>query len=202
METINSEIWKDVPTFEGFYFVSSFGRIKNKKGKIKKQFTNNTGYPRVCLSKCGYYRHFLTHVLVAEAFIGSIDEKTVNHKNGIKTDNSISNLEIITMKENIQHAIDNNLYHRKILSEEEKTNILHDFKNGMTLRGIAKKNNLTSHYLNSRMNLFRIKDNKFPIQINSNTYKILKKYSKQNSLLMYIVVDKILNDWIKSNIIK
>lgn len=68
------------------------------------------GYYQVTLYKAGYKEKFLVHVLVAEAYIPNpLNKPFVNHKNGVKTDNSVENLEWVTHKENMQHAFTNNL---------------------------------------------------------------------------------------------
>lgn len=65
-----------------------------------------TGYFSAALRRNGACHYFLVHRLVAEAFISNPGDKpTVNHKNGIKTDNRVENLEWATVQENNIHAI-------------------------------------------------------------------------------------------------
>lgn len=109
------EIWKDIRGYEGLYQVSNLGRVKSlawpchhKKSKILKPFNNGRGYSVVCLYTVDAkkkVKKFLVHRLVADAFIPNPNKKTdVNHKSGIKTDNSVSNLEWATKSENMRHA--------------------------------------------------------------------------------------------------
>ncbi len=66
---------------------------------------SKTGYLQVNLYRAGRPVHFYVHRLVADAFLGPIKPGlVVNHKNGIKTDNRASNLEITTVEENLRHA--------------------------------------------------------------------------------------------------
>jgi hypothetical protein len=114
-----SEIWKDVPSFTGILQVSNLGRIKrlakyrNTKSngkaympdKILKQSISTYGYYKICISIDNNRHDLLAHRLIAEAFIPNPDVKhQINHINGIKTDNSIDNLEWVSCKENIKHA--------------------------------------------------------------------------------------------------
>lgn len=106
-----NEKWRDTK-YHG-YRISSFGRIEGpgngKQGrKIMKLSPNHDGYYRVSMKVGGRKIARFVHGLVAEAFIGEKpNEKiTVNHKNGIKNDNRVENLEYMTVKENIHHARD------------------------------------------------------------------------------------------------
>lgn len=102
------EIWK--PILENKYMVSNLGRIRslykiledNVHIKIIKPKLKRNGYYQVQLGGGNY---FTVHRLVAMAFIPNPENKTtVNHKNGIKTDNRVENLEWNTMLENNIHA--------------------------------------------------------------------------------------------------
>ena len=109
------ETWKDIEGFPG-YQVSDRGRVKNKKtGQILRPGLGGVGYLTVALYKNKKSTTKNVHELVALAFLGPKPYKmTVNHKNGDKTDNDISNLEYVTYRENLIHAYENGLNnHRK-----------------------------------------------------------------------------------------
>ena len=94
------ERWKPVLGFEGKYEVSDQGRLKNVQegaghvtGRILRVGINLRGYAQYTLGKYGG-RHS-AHLLVMQAFSGpKPDGLEINHKNGIKTDNRIENLEL------------------------------------------------------------------------------------------------------------
>lgn len=101
------EIYKPIIGFDG-YEVSNLGNVKSIRfnNRILKQHKDPKGYVKVKLykDKIGYTQK--VHRLVASAFIPNNDNKEqVNHKNGVKTDNTLNNLEWCTQKENMQHSI-------------------------------------------------------------------------------------------------
>lgn len=97
----------------GLYEISNYGNVRkiNKdyrspKYRYLKQAKQYNGYCRVILTKNKIKFTALIHRLVAKAFIPNPDNKpTVNHINGIKSDNCVKNLEWATFSENLQHSI-------------------------------------------------------------------------------------------------
>jgi hypothetical protein len=114
------EIWKDVVGYEGIYEVSNYGRVKrletlvkNKNGYrlVKEKILNIPShiYQSVFLSN-GKVKQQYVHRLVANAFIPNpLNKEQVNHKDGNKLNNNLSNLEWVTKAENQIHAIENGL---------------------------------------------------------------------------------------------
>ena len=143
---MSDEQWKDVVGLENCYEVSSLGRIRSKernvkitksngssynrpmKSKILKDKTNNRGYHQIVLKDLNGNRYDkMIHRMVAEAFIVNPDPEnktTVNHIDGNKDNNTITNLEWATYSEQNQHAYDTGLRDKtklmKPLSEETK----------------------------------------------------------------------------------
>ena len=109
------EIWKDIPGISD-YAVSNLGRVKRTTdqsntyaGRIKSQVASTSGYPTVKIRR----KRFFVHVLVMRAFCG-IPPKgyETNHKDGNKTNPTLSNLEYVTRQQNVQHAYDIGLISR------------------------------------------------------------------------------------------
>ena len=114
---MEKEIWKDVIGYEGLYQVSNLGRIKSLKRAIKqKNYTRIIkqkilkplkihGYSHVHLSVLGKAKVIKIHKLVTSAFLGKIGTGLeINHIDGHKDNNEISNLEYCTKSENAIHA--------------------------------------------------------------------------------------------------
>lgn len=121
LKDLEGEIWKDVVGFEGLYKVSNYSRVKSLKRTVINS-NNNCKMPvkeiilKTTSDKYGYKFIFLArdstrklgriHRVSATAFIPNPENKPfVNHIDGNKLNNHISNLEFVTAKENTQHAL-------------------------------------------------------------------------------------------------
>ena len=143
---MDNEIWKQVKGYEGIYEISSIGRLKrlsktytdkngvtySKKESITIGQKTKQGYLRTGLTKNGVRTKYLVHRLVAESFIPNPEnKKQVNHKNGIKDDNRLDNLEWCTNSENIKHAYDKLGFNpKKLLTDDQVRYIRLNYKKG------------------------------------------------------------------------
>lgn len=104
-EVKQMEIWRDIQGYDGLYQVSSWGRVRSWYSCILHPEVTKKGYLRVDLYDAdGNRKHKKVHRLVANAFIPNSDGKPqVNHKDGNKKNNSVTNLEWVTDAENKDH---------------------------------------------------------------------------------------------------
>ena len=107
-----SEIWKTVDGASN-YEVSNKGLVRfTASRRLRVQYDVN-GYRRVYIGFLVYVHH-----LVAEAFIGPRDDREINHKNGIKSDNRDLNLEWVSHKANQVHGVQSGLFHSSFTEDE------------------------------------------------------------------------------------
>jgi len=113
------EIWMDITGYKGLYQVSNHGGVRSldryvqwkntlsfRRGKRIKILKDKDGYMFVVLTKDKRRKHFKVHRLVLTAFDRPPKHKEqCNHKDGNKQNNCIENLEWVTSKQNINHAI-------------------------------------------------------------------------------------------------
>jgi hypothetical protein len=107
------EIWKDIPDYEGAYQVSNLGRVQSiyrkvitsdgRNQRLIKPSPDGYGYDKFTVSKNGIRKCLYVHKLVAIVFLNHSPcgfELVINHKNFIRNDNNVNNLEIVTTREN------------------------------------------------------------------------------------------------------
>ena len=146
------EEWASCKNFEGLYEISNLGRVKSlrryKNNHSKKQLVEekilsvhrnkNNGYEYVYLSKDGKGYNKRVHRLVLESFVGvDIYRDVVNHKNGIRHDNRLSNLEWCNQQENILKGHERNKTYKKDEFVVERYN------EGFTQKEIARVMGMT-----------------------------------------------------------
>ena len=138
------EVWKNVtiPNYKELYFVSNLGRVYSiRTGKVLKPKLSRVGYYRVSLANKGCVKVVPIHRLVALAFLSNPENKpTVNHKNEIKTDNRVENLEWATNAEQ-------NVYGTRIERARKNTN--YSARN-IDYKSIARKHNYKSSKMCNR----------------------------------------------------
>lgn len=120
------EVWRDAAGWVGYYQVSNIGNVrsldrivrkreymgkdlfKTISGKILKPGRASTGYLTVALLREGFQKSHTVHRLVAEAFIPNPESlPCVNHKNEVRSDNRVENLEWVSKSENSLYSIRN-----------------------------------------------------------------------------------------------
>ena len=130
------EEWKPVVGYEGWYEVSNLGQIRSvdryitysngstrlQKGIILKPNNDKYGYPVVCLIQNGKRRIGKIHRLVATAFLHKEEHfDQVNHKDGVKHNNELTNLEWTDAYGNQQHAVDIGLRERIVTGKQSSS---------------------------------------------------------------------------------
>jgi len=127
---MQTEIWKPINGYNGYYEVSNLGRVRSVTRKIERTSPNDItkkrlftytgklvpfwltkkGYCRLTICINGICKKHQVHRLVADAFIPNNENKAqVNHINCIKTDNRVENLEWVSNYENYLHSVENGL---------------------------------------------------------------------------------------------
>jgi hypothetical protein len=151
------EVYKEMTGLCYGFKISNFGNVKNKKDKITKKH-DTKGY---CVSAIKG-RAYLIHRLVGQYFIDNPDNKPqINHKDGNKKNNIVTNLEWVTCKENMRHRIDSGIYNNAgenhpfaKLSEKDVKHIRFLFKLGFTGKEInlwySKVSEVTLHKIKHR----------------------------------------------------
>lgn len=197
-DEIINEIWKNFK-FEKMknqnYYVSNFGRIKNKNRILKPNIDNN-----------GYYNinNKLIHIIVANNFIENPNNyKIVNHKDGNKLNNNINNLEWITQQMNTIHAINNQLRKniKKVAYIDDNNNIIKIFNScseasqelnvncssvNKCCKGQIKscgENKYKFEYINSKKEIMNIDNNTVEKLKKNKKPKKINVYNKNNILL-------------------
>ena len=156
-----TEVWKDIPDFEGSYQVSNMGRVRSVdrlvtykdgrkckfKGKVRKlQVDKSTGYEHVGLCSDDGQNTKKVHRLVLETFKPHVNmnDLQVNHMDGDKLNNHLTNLEWVTSRDNILHAHDTGLVnivgernHNAKLSNADVLEILERLDTGELPRDIG-----------------------------------------------------------------
>jgi hypothetical protein len=109
----DNQAWKPVVGYEGLYEVSSAGLIRQtalrmgtRPNRIVSWHFGHDGYARVNLTRDGATHLHLVHKIVAAAYLGPDGGLDVNHKNGVRSDPRLENLEYVTRAENMAHARD------------------------------------------------------------------------------------------------
>lgn len=119
ISTMDKEVWKDIPEYEGLYQISNLGKVKS----LDKYVFHNTGYRlkkehlltvkvtkkygHVLLYKNGKSKNKRIHRLVGLCFIDNpFNKQQINHKDGNTLNNNHKNLEWVTASENIKHSYD------------------------------------------------------------------------------------------------
>lgn len=131
---VENEIWKDIPNYEGIYQASNLGRVKsleriNARGhRLKEKILKtgiNRGYYRVQLWKNSKARFYYVHRLVWIAFNGPIPEcLQVNHISERKSENRLSNLNLMTPKENCNWGSRNERMAKKQINGKKSKPVL------------------------------------------------------------------------------
>ena len=149
----DKEVWEDIDGYNDYYQISNFGRVRALRrttvckdgkpqtnySKILKPAVQKDGYLLISLSKNNTQKKYLIHRLVAKCFIPNTENKQeVNHIDGNKKNNRVSNLEWVNRHENMRHRIDvlgfkGGLY-GKLGALNKRSKIVLQIKNGVVIK--------------------------------------------------------------------
>lgn len=129
---MKTETWKPIADYVGLYEVSNKGRVRNlKTGRILKPKNNRRGYLFVGLHKNGAVKNRYIHRLVAQAFIPNPNKlPEVNHKDEIRTNNKLDNLEWISHRDNSNYGKRN----ERISKSKSKAIVQFDLSTGLIIK--------------------------------------------------------------------
>ena len=144
------EIWKDVPNYEGLYQASNLGKIKSlprngtiQKERILKQTKDTNGYLIVGLHKDNKAKKVCVHWVIADTFIPKDEnKKVINHIDGNKENNKLSNLERCTQSHNVRESIRLGLqkpYNEKVVLQYDlENNFIKEWKSACEVQRCLK----------------------------------------------------------------
>jgi hypothetical protein len=156
---MNGIKWNSVLGYEGYYEISTIGEVRSLdrrvtdskgrsylvKGRHKKIFPDKDGYSLFRASKKGSQKLLKVHREVLKSFnlVEGHSKLQVNHKNGVKSDNRIENLEWCTARENNIHKsiwLDYGTYNTsKIISDKDVINLANDYLKGWEIIPLSEK---------------------------------------------------------------
>lgn len=169
IELLPGEIWAPVfdPEYQlkPYYFISTYGRIYSSSrygGHLRKLIVDEHGYYRVQLRLIdGSGRYFPVHRLVLYTFnyITGCENLQCNHKDTVKTNNTLTNLEWCTCKENIQHAVSHGVFgalaknnKNCIVSDEQVHDVCKYWIEGLTIESISLKTDVSKSNISNIIN--------------------------------------------------
>lgn len=153
--------WKDIAGYEGVYAISSEGQVWSypklgKPGRLRKIAIDGEGYKFIALQHNKVRTQPKLHRLLAEAFIPNPGHyPCVNHKDGVKLNNSLDNLEWCTYSYNIKHSFElglsnqigsRNAYSK--LNENDVVQIKQLVRSGRTQKSVAEEFSISRAVVN------------------------------------------------------
>lgn len=159
---------KDIPGWEGLYACDTKGQIYSyRSNKILSPSKSKRGYLHVTFVKDNKRYDYRVHRLIAMTFLENVENKAqVNHIDGNKLNNYLSNLEWVTAEENIQHAKDNNLFSHRHTTPPIRT------KDGPQVAYV-----FTNVYNGAQFIIFGFRTLRKQFKISGYTYEIIQKHA-------------------------
>lgn len=138
------------------YGASENGSVYGSRGGVLAPMLHHTGYSVITVRRNGEQKQLRVHRFIWETLVGDIPvDKVINHKNGIKTDNRLSNLELVSNRDNIVHAweelgrisVKGEDKPQAKITERQAIEIISMCKKGLSNKQIAMLFNLHPNYI-------------------------------------------------------